>query len=137
MLSQAMKKFLVAILALLYLTTSTGATVHMHYCMGKLVDWGFAHSKNDSCENCGMSKKNEKNKGCCKDEHKQVKLEQDQKITQATVEVMQLGVAVIPQLFYQPDTPCFTSITEENPVSNAPPRSSSVAVYILNRTFLI
>lgn len=54
-----MKKFLVAILALLYLTTSTGATVHMHYCMGKLIDWGFTHSKKDSCENCGMSKRYE------------------------------------------------------------------------------
>jgi len=30
-----------------------------------------------------------------------------------------------------------SSVTEENPVSNAPPRDSGVAVYIFNRTLLI
>ncbi|MBK6990321.1 MAG: hypothetical protein IPH34_00115 [Chitinophagaceae bacterium] len=36
-----MKKFITAILAVLYISTSTGAMVHMHYCMGQLADWGL------------------------------------------------------------------------------------------------
>ena len=65
-----MKKFVTAILAVLYLGTSTGATVHMHYCMGKLADWGLGHNKSKTCGNCGMEKSEEKDNGCCKDEHK-------------------------------------------------------------------
>jgi hypothetical protein len=40
-----MKKFITAILAVLYLGTSSGATIHMHYCMGKLAEWGLGHQK--------------------------------------------------------------------------------------------
>ncbi|HKB43867.1 MAG TPA: hypothetical protein VKC90_05750 [Chitinophagaceae bacterium] len=75
-----MKKFLVFILSLVYLTGSTGATVHMHYCMGKLVGWSLQHDskKKDKCRKCGM--KNFANKkGCCKDEQKHIQIEKDQK----------------------------------------------------------
>ncbi|MBK8522228.1 MAG: hypothetical protein IPL54_15650 [Chitinophagaceae bacterium] len=37
------EKFITAILAVLYLGTSSGATIHMHYCMGKLAEWGLGH----------------------------------------------------------------------------------------------
>ena len=51
-----MKKFITAILAVLYLGTSSGATIHMHYCMGKLADWGLGHQNSKTCGNCGMEK---------------------------------------------------------------------------------
>jgi hypothetical protein len=51
-----MKKLIVAILSLLYICTSTGATVHMHYCMGKLADWDFGHNTSKTCSGCGMKK---------------------------------------------------------------------------------
>ena len=72
-----MKRLLVTILAILYLGTSTGATIHMHYCMGKLVDMKLWHSGRDKCGNCGMKKSKACAKKCCKDEHKLVKLEKD------------------------------------------------------------
>src|SRR5882724_8707940 len=87
-----MKKFLVTILALVYLTSSVGATLHLHYCMDKLVAWGLGHEKSDkkSCPNCRMSQSTtdkhcvKESKGCCKDTQKQVKLENDQKLTEVS-----------------------------------------------------
>ncbi len=132
-----MKKILAAILAIIYLGTSTGATVHMHYCMGKLADWGLGHNKSKTCGECGMEKSEEKDNGCCKDEHKFVKNDGDQKIAEAGFQMMQLASVALPVSFVEIPDNNFSSVTEENPISHAPPRSTGVAVYILNRTFLI
>ena len=74
-----MKKLFVAILALLYISTSSGAVVHLHYCMGKLAGWGFGDNKSKACGGCGMEKTDEKDNGCCKDEHKFLKTTQTKK----------------------------------------------------------
>jgi hypothetical protein len=132
-----MKKFIVSILAILYLGTSTGATFHMHYCMGKLADWGLGHNKSKTCGECGMEKSDEKDNGCCKDELKFVKNDSDQKINEVGIQMMQLVSTAMPQSFFEVPAKHISSITEENPISHAPPRSSGIAVYILNRTFLI
>ena len=132
-----MKKFIVAILAVLYLGTSTGATVHMHYCMGKLADWGLGHNKSKTCGNCGMEKSEEKDNGCCKDEHKFVKDDNDQKTTESFVTNFSLQVIDIPVECFTSSEILVSSVTEKHPVSHAPPRSSGVAVYIRNCTFLI
>ena len=132
-----MKKFAAAILAIFYLSTSTGANIHMHYCMGELADWGLGHNKSKTCGSCGMEKSSEKDNGCCKDEHKFVKNTTDQKIVESSLQFTGIfGNAIVPDY---PELPSIklSSLAEENPVSNAPPRSSGVAVYILNGTFLI
>lgn len=132
-----MKKFAATILAVLYLGTSIGATVHMHYCMGKLADWGLGHNKSKTCGECGMEKSEEKDNGCCKDENKFVKNESDQKIAEAGFLMMQLGSADLPVSFFEIPDNNISSVTEKNPISHAPPRSTGVAVYILHRSFLI
>ncbi len=133
----SMKKVLTVIIALLYLGSSTGATLHMHYCMGELADWGWGHKESKTCGNCGMEKSSEKDNGCCKDEHKFVKNSSDQKIIESSFQLMQIsGIALIPGYAEIPLIH-ISSLTEANPVSNAPPRSTGIAVYILNRTFLI
>jgi len=132
-----MKKVLAVILALVYMSTTTGANIHMHYCMGKLADWGLGHNKSKTCGECGMEKSEEKDNGCCKDEHKFVKNDGDQKIAEAGFQMMQLASVALPVSFVEIPDNNFSSVTEENPISHAPPRSTGVAVYILNRTFLI
>ena len=84
-----MKKFLTAILAVLYITTSTGATIHMHYCMGKMSDWSLDSKDSKSCGKCGMKTSTKKGKGCCHDEHKFVKNNSDQKVSEASFQVGQ------------------------------------------------
>jgi hypothetical protein len=131
-----MKKFFVAILALLYISTSTGATLHLHYCMGKLANWDLGHNTSKTCGKCGMEIGDENNNGCCKDEHKFLKNASDQK----GIDISFLKTIVSPALtvpFVEiPDIVIFPALIEY-PNSNSPPRSSSVAVYILNCTFLI
>lgn len=133
-----MKKFVTAILAMLYLSTASGATVHMHFCMGKLADWSvLMHNDEDTCSNCGMDKSANKDNGCCKDEHKFIENDNDQKAVESFVINLSLQVIDLPVVFPDVADVPVVSITEEHPMSNAPPRSSGVAVYILNSTFLI
>lgn len=132
-----MKRFAAVILAVLYISTSAGATVHMHYCMGKLAEWGLGHKESETCGSCGMKTSEAKEKDCCKDELKFVKNSTDQKIVESSFQLMGImGTAFIPEYAELPFIQ-ITSVTEENPVSNAPPRTNAVAVYILHRTFLI
>ena len=132
-----MKRFAAAILAVLYISTSAGATVHLHYCMGKLADWSLGQKESKTCGNCGMKTNEAKEKGCCNDENKFLKNDSDQKAAEAGLQIIKILAIDLPVSFV--DGPSFnlTSIPEDYPVSNAPPRSNGVAVYILNRTFLI
>lgn len=67
-----MKKIAVILLVLVYSGATTGATIHLHYCMNQFVGSSLWHSSKDSkCGKCGMKDKKE---GCCKDEHKRAKL---------------------------------------------------------------
>lgn len=132
-----MRKSLALIVAIVYLSTTTGATIHMHYCMGKLADWGLGHNRSKTCGNCGMEKSEEKDNGCCKDEQKFVKNDNDQKTAEALVITFASQVIDLPiEYFSVLDIPV-SSVTEKYPVSHAPPRSNGVAVYIRNCSFLI
>ncbi|WP_207511143.1 HYC_CC_PP family protein [Longitalea luteola] len=117
-----MKKFLVLIFALFYLGTSVGATVNLHYCMGRLVNWGLSLKHTDTCSKCGMEKVNSKKNGCCEDKYHVLQVEKDQKQENR----YQPGAPVeIPLITTYPSfaMPAIASISEEQPVSNAPPRS--------------
>jgi hypothetical protein len=71
-----MKKLLLAILTLVYMTASSGIAMEIHYCMGKRAGVEFYGSTSDRCSKCGMkAKKN----GCCTDEHKFYKLSDSHK----------------------------------------------------------
>lgn len=133
-----MKKFIIAILAILYMGTTTGATVHLHYCMGKLVGSELFHQKDrKQCGNCGMEKKSGKDKSCCKDQQKQVKLENDQQAALPFFQMMQVLAVAIPAGFFELPVANVASISEALPVSHAPPAGRDIAVYIRNCVFLI
>lgn len=132
-----MKKLFTVILALLYITTSTGAAFHMHYCMGELAGWGLGHNESKSCGKCGMEKSVKKDNGCCKDENKFVKNDADQKTAESAFQMFQATAAAIPVSFYEIPSVDIPSVTEENPQTHAPPQSNGVAAYIRNCVFLI
>lgn len=129
-----MKKVAIAILAFLYISTSIGATIHLHYCMGDLVNWNLQHDPGDKCSYCGMKLDHKpQNNGCCKDEYKQIKNKKDQKLSQTCV----IQPVCIVSLTFQSELSApLTAIKETNPVSNAPPRSR-LALYIRHCIFLI
>ena len=130
-----LKKAFILILTLIYLTSSVGATVHVHYCMDKLVSWDLESEKGNTCDNCGMANKD--NSGCCKDEQKQVKLEADQKVTPAGLTFDPLSFTIVP-LPFQPDySPSWFTAVRLIPASHAPPRLAGVDVYLRLCTFRI
>jgi hypothetical protein len=135
-----MKKFLVSILAVLYITTSSGAVVHLHYCMDKFIGWGLWQNShpgtNDTCNNCGM-KKSSQHKKCCKDEQKLLKIQKDQKTTETTYKLSQPVQAVL-VANYNVDTPVFIfSSSHIFSATKAPPLTTLVKTYLLNCHFSI
>lgn len=75
-------------------------------------------------------------KGCCKDEHKQFKVD-DQKPADNSLSLVHLtSVAIVPT-FSELASVCIPSITEEHPLTNAPPRAQGVPLFIRNCVFRI
>ncbi|MEO6733661.1 MAG: hypothetical protein ABIN01_20730 [Ferruginibacter sp.] len=131
-----MKKALITIFALLYISTSMGATIHMHYCMGKISDWGLGHNESTECGNCGM-KKTKKNNGCCKDEQKYIKNHTDQKVTETYFQVPEITSIELPHSRFEITRPCFITTKGQHATSHAPPLPNGLAIYIRNCIFRI
>lgn len=131
-----MKKFLLSILAFVYLAASTGATVQLHFCMGRLANAGFF--KEDHCGVCGMDKGSNSENGCCKDKKETVKISIDQKYSTTSIFNFEQPFTDIVAVFtgFQPHLAVLPN-NKVPPVSNAPPRSQAQPVYLLNRNFLI
>ncbi len=125
--STMMKKVFVTILAFVYLTVSSGATVHMHYCMGKLESWDLSPKTNGKCGACGMQKAG--HKGCCHDTQKQVKIEKDQKISASAFLSLKIFSDAI--VLNNTGSPLvyITSFVSNDAIAHAPPavrRSSTI-----------
>ena len=130
-----MKKFIVSLLALVYLAATAGATVTMHFCMGDLTGWSLSQSTADHCTVCGMKKTATSKNGCCKDEHTKVKLQQEQAASAFNF-LCSPATAMVASPVYLPElTEHLLSVSEEYPLANAPPRSSYLPVYLSNRNF--
>ena len=138
-----MKKVLATILAVIYLSTSMGATIHLHYCMGKLFSWSLTENNNKNCGQCGMPKSSTGGHcmavkdGCCKDKLTQVQLDKDQKTTENNYSFSDLSLIAIPATTTAfPDLHVVSYILGY-PTTNAPPGPDKVPVFIRNCTFRI
>ena len=89
-----MKKFLFLIATLAYFTSISGATIYVHQCMGKVVDWTFQANEKEKCDNCGMHK-NAAN-DCCKDEIKILKVNADHKQSEIVSSVFKISDVLLP-----------------------------------------
>lgn len=132
-----MKKFLVIILAFVYLTVSSGATINMHYCMGKLMNWDLTNKQNtqSKCGICGMEQSG--HKGCCKDEHKVLQIDKDQKKSESAFQSFSISSEAIAVNYTELPSIIISSILVENPVAHAPPRSGAVPIFMLNCNYRI
>ncbi|HWB93409.1 MAG TPA: hypothetical protein VG605_16220 [Puia sp.] len=138
-----MKKILAAILAIVYLSTSLGATIHLHYCMGRLVSWGLMEHAGKSCDFCGMRKMRASGecmagmKNCCHEESKQIKIGKDQK----TAQEFSLMVKTVPAVADLPRpvwmSPVLLSPVFSQPVSHGPPLVNAMPVFLRNCNFRI
>ena len=111
-----------------------GATIHMHFCMNEFVGSSLWHGEKDKkCSKCGMK---EKKGGCCKDEHKQVKLKTEHQKSATAQYIQFLDVPALLSPFADLSFKG-TSISLDFPVSNAPPKIPRERLRILNCVFLI
>jgi hypothetical protein len=131
-----MKKLLLSIVALIYLANVSGASLRLHYCMGKLVRIGITADSKKQCGHCGMKKAESANKHCCKDEEKKVSSDKDLKAVVGSLQYLKVPHAIT--LSSQPDLAAGTFVQSRVtafPVSNAPPSEQSL--YILYNVFRI
>lgn len=131
-----MRKLTIFILALFYITTTTGATMHLHYCMGRLVNWGLWQKDSGVCGKCGMEKNSSEENGCCKDEQKQVKLDNDHNAS-AGYKHLQTTPIATGHNFPEASLSVNDNISKKIPLSHAPLRCCSIADYILYCIFRI
>ncbi len=130
-----MKKVAIIFLLVIYGFSSIGATVHLHYCMGKFVDWSLTEAKEDKCDKCGM--KGKVKKGCCKDEHKHFKLKTDQQ-KGSIVDVVNF---ITTPVLLTPTAYCFFQIPVNTKYNynnyHPPPNIHNQNLQVLYCTFLI
>lgn len=69
-----MKKGIAAILLLFYFAFSTGVIISYHYCMDEFDSFQLGDKKTEICGKCGM---HTDNMGCCNDEVKIFKIQDD------------------------------------------------------------
>ena len=129
-----MKKLLITFLAIFYLGVSSGATVHFHYCMGELVEWGLSSDSSEGandCSNCGMKKG--VSQDCCKDRKQELKLKDGQK---SPLCVFPAKIFAIDPIQY-PDLQGMSIpfISNQNSFSNIPLRIGKTPVFIRNCNF--
>ena len=132
-----MKRFFAFILLIIYSATTVGATVQIHYCMGRLSGWSitWAESKSKECDKCGMEKTHS-DKGCCHDESKLLKIQDDQKANSVSLDISKLSVAA-PAIIDHNVNHSLSEMNQLLPQANAPPRSSDLDLCIQNCVFRI
>ncbi len=73
-----MKKITVVILLICYLAVTSGVIINFHYCMNRLASAKLYEQKSNECGKCGMH--TEDSDGCCHDEVKIIKMDDDQHV---------------------------------------------------------
>ena len=130
-----MKKASVSILAVLYFAISSGMIVNLHYCMNRFSSMDISFVLKDECGICGMDKG--KSHGCCHDEIKLVKLQDDQnKTAQIAFDFTSVqSIAVLPSEFIS--TSFYNADETNHQVDHSPPLFNQQDLQIKNCVFRI
>ena len=118
-----------------YLAVTSGIVINFHFCMNRLASTEWFAMKSERCGKCGMNI--HKSHGCCHDEVKVVKMENDQKVTSAiSFDLLSTDLtAQVPSAFI---TTSFYNGKEKAILDNhPPPLLSTQDTYITNCVFRI
>ena len=130
-----MQKSIVSILLICYMAVSTGVMVNAHYCMNKLDSTSFFTGKADRCGKCGMH--TDKSHGCCRDEVKLIKMDDDQKINPAFAFSLPLLVAEAPAPSTFFNAILYNAFDGDEYNNHSPPIAGPSDIYLQNRVFRI
>ena len=92
------KRIMTVILAILYFSFTSGATMHIHYCMGQFVGISLNGIKKGVCGNCGMQEHDAQN-NCCKDLSFTAKISDAHKTVSGKLNVESCLPVLIPSFF--------------------------------------
>lgn len=103
---------------LCYLAFSSGVIINSHYCMNRLASTQLFQTGSKECGKCGMHI--DDSHGCCRDEVKMVKMDDDQKVSASvSLEIAALKMPVqIPSEFISAsfiNVPLQESLDEQPP----------------------
>lgn len=119
-----MKKFLVTILAFVYLTSTFGASVRLDCCLEKLISVTLGTTTTQ--ENLWSEEKD------CKDDHKQLRLGHEQKHNDSKIRVAKFVPSSLTTAFPEYSFHAVSTLTETYPVNNAPPQQAKIPLFILH-----
>lgn len=134
-----MKKLFLYLLSFIFIITSSGVMVNMHYCMGKLAGTSINIASNSAkkCGNCGMEKSKKQGNGCCHDSKKLIKNVVDQNFVNNIFNIDH-------QIAFLPSDTNFdlhfivsSNSSNLSIYSHAPPDQLGMPIYIADCSFLI
>jgi len=124
-----MKRLLALILSFSFIAASSGASVNIHYCRGKISSVSWSILPTASCK-CGKKTM----KGCCKTETRLVKLTDNAKQLEFIAAHSMPVVEAAPITTYFFPQPLEIELTA-TAFSASPPGSERISVFLLNRVF--
>lgn len=126
-----MKKILLGILTMMYMTVSSGFAMQVHYCMGKKAGVDLYGTASDKCGRCGMK---EKKAGCCHDELKFYKLSDSHKNVTNNISFAGTEVAIINEYpVFDWNLPSDVALNIVN--NHSPPDDTGPSACVLNCVF--
>jgi hypothetical protein len=128
-----MKKLFIILFMLVYGVTSSGMTITLHYCCGKVDDISFSGKQERSCP---MGGKHMKNNSCCKDQQVTAKIAADQQAAAKWLQVNQDNQGGITSGYF---LPYYNSsiVTISRLARGTPIPISPVPIFIRNCVFRI
>lgn len=129
-----MKRFLAFILLLVYFTSATGAVISTHYCGGKISSVTVKNTNKEKCKICKA--KEEKKKGCCKTEHKILKVDDTHKSVDLSYKFTVSDYINTPSYYFQNEVSTVNDIKVLRAANTSPPLRK-VPVYLYNCVFRI
>lgn len=127
-----MKKLLASFAVTIYFAFACGVIVNYHYCMGSFDSFQLYKTASDWCGKCGMHAKKH---GCCHDEVKIVKLEDDHQASFVSFDFKTYQpAAVIPGLAA---VDLINNDLQTDHLNHSPPLLRPQEVYLFNCVFRI
>lgn len=126
-----MKKIIALLLAVLYITTTSGVVLNVHYCMGKI---SSVKVDNFSVTMCTCGKKLSNN-SCCRTEIKVVKLSNDHKSALTSLKVKVSDIPVFHPVSLVYGSKIIASVPPYSTASKPP--GVSVKTYLRNCVFRV
>src|SRR5215813_5596299 len=129
-----MKKIIASFTILVYFAFSCGVMVTYHYCMDRYDSFRLYQPASDWCAKCGM---HTNGKGCCHDQVKVLKIQDDHQTSSATLSIdkLQPSAATLSDFLF---AEVINKDASLNRTDHSPPLVlSRQDVYIQNRVFKI